>query len=99
MYVCMYVCIYVSIYLSMYLCMYVCIGTRLSYRLHLAQFKFKILFSVVLETREVDAILEKMKADQSVKEAERMRDTIMDGTGYDFFSAAFLAIWELLLRQ
>ena len=87
----MYSCIYVSIY--------VCIGTRLSYQLHLAQFKFKILFSLVLETREVDAILEKMKADQSVKEAEKMRDTIMDGTGYDFFSAAFLAIWELLLRQ
>ena len=44
-----------------------------------------MLFSVVLETREVDAILEKMKADQSVKKAERMRDTIINGTAFDFF--------------
>lgn len=44
-----------------------------------------MLFSVVLETREVDAILEKMKADQSVEKAERMRDTIINGTAFDFF--------------
>ena len=44
-----------------------------------------MLFSVVLETREVDAILEKMKADQSVKKAERTRDTIINGTAFDFF--------------
>ena len=48
-----------------------------------------MLFSVVLETRELDAIVEKMKADLSVKEAERMRDTIMDGTGCNFFPLLF----------
>ena len=68
---------------------YIYIGTKLSYRLYLRQFRFKMLFSVVLETRELDAIVEKMKADLSVKEAERMRDTIMDGTGCNFFPLLF----------